>query len=145
MYTYQFTASTCISNLTLRSDYMYVCRSRSRGDSLERSYHFLRPTVHNYPRMPPLFRGTITAEVVSAVRSKGHHATYILRMCTFNETTAVQLSITSPRPLSPQHFVPGPNMFGGTTGRSFGERLHYGIAGGKSRLAGLSPGKRDLV
>ena len=25
--------------------------------------------------------------------------------------------------------LPGPNMFGGTTGRSPGERPHYGIAG----------------
>ena len=28
-----------------------------------------------------------------------------------------------------RYFVPGPNMFGGITGRSPGERPHYGIAG----------------
>ena len=39
-------------------------------------------------------------------------------------------------------FVPGPNKFGGITGRSPGERPHYGIAGespacrGKSRQTG---------
>ena len=39
-------------------------------------------------------------------------------------------------------FVPGPNKFGGITGRSPGERSHYGIAGdspacrGKSRQTG---------
>ena len=38
-----------------------------------------------------------------------------------------------------RYFVPGPNMFGGITGRSPGERPHYGIAGE------TSPGKRDLV
>ena len=34
------------------------------------------------------------------------------------------------------YFVPGPNMFGGITGRSPGERPHYEIAGGKSRQTG---------
>ena len=35
-------------------------------------------------------------------------------------------------------FVPGPNKFGGITGRSPGERPHYGIAK-------ESPGKRVLM
>ena len=40
--------------------------------------------------------------------------------------------------------LPGPNMFGGTTGRSPGKRPHYGIDG-KVPLSGTFPGKRDLV
>ena len=86
---------------------------------------FLRPTVHTIPECPR-FPGTITADWFwLCVRSP----------CTLDENSCA-ISITSPRSLSPQHFVPGPNMFGGTTGRSPGERPHYGIAG---------PGKWDLV
>ena len=84
----------------------------------------LRPTVHTILKCPH-FPGTITAEWFRlCVRSQCHH---ISRMRTFDENSCA-ISITSPRSLSPQHFVPGPNMFGGTTGRSPGERPHYGIA-----------------
>ena len=63
------------------------------------------------------------------VRSPCHHNS---RMRTFDENSCA-ISITSP-----SSFVPGPNKFGGITGRSPGERPHYGIAG-------ESPGKRDLM
>ena len=44
-----------------------------------------------------------------------------------------------------RYFVPGPNMFGGITGRSPGERPHYGIAGESPTFSGTFPGKRDIV
>ena len=66
------------------------------------------------------------------VRSLCHHNS---RMRTFDENSCA-ISITSPRSLFRS---PGPNKFGGITGRSPSERPHYGIAGGKSRLPGKVP------
>ena len=107
-------------------------------DSLERSYLFYdRPSTLS--SNAPAFRGQSRLSGFCCanglcVRSPCHHNS---RMRTFDENSCA-ISITSPRSL----FVPGPNKFGGITGRSPGERPHYEIAGespacrGKSRQAG---------
>ena len=89
----------------------------------------------HYHRMPPL-SGDNHGWVVSAVRTGcalGHRATTI-RACAHLMKTAARYQLRA----QGRSFVPGPNKFGGITGRSPGERPHYGIAG-------ESPGKRDLM
>ena len=96
---------------------------------------FLRPTVHTIIECRR-FPGTITVEWFSAVRTGcalGHRATTI-RACAHLMKTAAQYQLRA----QGRSFVPGPNKFGGITGRSPGERPHYGIAG-------ESPGKRELM
>ena len=81
----------------------------------------------HYHRMPPL-SGDNHGWVVSAVRTScalGHRATTI-RACTDLMKTAARYHLRA----QGRSFVPGPNKFGGITGRSPGERPHYGIAGG---------------
>ena len=93
----------------------------------------------HYHRMPPL-SGDNHGWVVSAVRTGcalGHRATTI-RTCTHLMKTAARYQLRA----QGRSFVPGPNKFGGITGRSPGERPHYGIVGespacrGKSRQTG---------
>ena len=75
--------------------------------------------------------------VVFAVRTGfalGHRAS-TFHACAHLITTAVRYQLRA----QGRYFVPEPNMVGGVTGRSPGERPHDGIAGGKSCLAGLSP------
>ena len=66
------------------------------------------------------------------------HSATRFRACAHLMRTAVRYQLRA-QGRSP---LPGPNMFGGTTGRSPGERPHYGIAGespvcqGKSRQTG---------
>ena len=89
----------------------------------------------HYRRMPPL-SGDNHGWVVSAVRTGcalGHRAITI-RACAHLMKTAAQHQLRA----QGRSFVPGPNKFGGITGRSPGERPHYGIAG-------ESPGKWDLM
>ena len=78
--------------------------------------------------------------MVSAVRTGcalGHRATTI-RACAHLMKTAARFQLRA----QGRSFVPGPNKYGGITGRSPGERPHYGIAGkspacrGKSRQTG---------
>ena len=96
------------------------------GDSLERSYLFLRPTVQTIiecPRLP----GTIAVEWFIAVRTGfalGHRAS-TFHACAHLITTAVRYQLRA----QGRYFVPEPNMVGGVTGRSPGERPHDGIAG----------------
>ena len=91
---------------------------------------FLRQTVHTILECPPLSGDN---HGWSGFGCALGHAHILME-------TAVRYQLS----LSPQHFVPGPNMFGGTTGRSPSERPHYGSAG-KVPLSGTFPGKRDLV
>ena len=96
---------------------------------------------HHGRYCPPL-SGDNHGWVVSAVRTGcalGHRATTI-RACAHLMKTAARYQLRA----QGRSFVPGPNKFGGITGRSPGERPHYGIAG-KVPLAGESPGKRDLM
>ena len=104
------------------------------GDSLRGLIYFTTDRPH-YTRMPPL-SGDNHGWVVSAVRTGcalGHRATTI-RACAHLMKTAARYQLWA----QGRSFVPGPNKFGGITGRSPGERPHYGIAG-------ESPGKRDLM
>ena len=93
----------------------------------------------HYHRMPPL-SGDNHGWVVSAVRTGcaiGHCATTI-RACAHLMKTAARYQLRA----QGRSFVPGPNKFGGITGRSPCERPHYGIARespacrGKSRQTG---------
>ena len=96
---------------------------------------FLTTDRPHYHRMPPL-SGDNHGWVVSAVRTGcalGHRATTI-RACAHLMKTSARYQLRA----QGRSFVPGPNKFGGITGRSPGERPHYGIAGG-------SPGKRNLM
>ena len=80
----------------------------------------------HYHRMPPL-SGDNHGWVVSTVRTGcalGHRATTI-RACAHLMKTAARYQLQA----QGRSFVPGPNKFGGITGRSPGKRPHYGIAG----------------
>ena len=107
-----------------------VCRGQF-GEVLS----FFTTDRPHYHRMPPL-SGDNHGWVVSAVRTGcalGHRATTI-RACAHLMKTAARYQLRA----QGRSFVPGPNKFGGISGRSPGERPHYGIAG-------ESPGKRDLM
>ena len=108
------------------------------GDSLRGFIYFTTDRPH-YTRMPPL-SGDNHGWVVSAVRTGcalGHRATTI-RACAHVMKTAARYQLRA----QGRSIVLGPNKFGGITGRSPGERPHYGIAGespacqGKSRQTG---------
>ena len=74
--------------------------------------------------------------VVSAVRTGcalGHRATTI-RACAHLMKTAMRYQLRA----QGRSFVPGPNKFGGITGRSPGERPHCEIAGGSPACGGKS-------
>ena len=85
---------------------------------------FLRPTVHTVFSNAPTFRGQSRLSSFSCVLDHMYSAT-TFGACAHLMKTAVryQLQAQGRSPLS------GPNMFGGTSGRSPGERPHYGIAG----------------
>ena len=100
------------------------------GDSLERSYLFYdRPSTLS--SNAPAFRGQ--SRLSGFCCALGHRATTI-RACAHMMKTVARYQLRA----QGRSFVPGPNKFGGITGRSLGERPHYGIAG-------ESPGKRDLM
>ena len=80
----------------------------------------------DYHRMPPP-AGDNHGWVVFAVRTGfalGHRAS-TFHACTHLITTAVRYQLRA----QGRYFVPEPNMVGGVTGRSPGERPHDGIAG----------------
>ena len=83
---------------------------------------FLRPTIHTVFSNVPTFRGQSRLSGFGCVLD---HSATTFGACAHLMKTAVryQLRAQGRSPLS------GPNMFGGTTGRSPGERPHYGIAG----------------
>ena len=98
-----------------------VCRGQF-GEVLS----FLRPTIQTIIKCPRL-PGTITVEWFFAVRTGfalGHRAS-TFHACAHLITTAVRYQLRA----QGRYFVPEPNMVGGVTGRSPGERPHDGIAG----------------
>ena len=90
---------------------------------------FLWPTVHTTFSNAPTFRGQSRLSDFGCALD---HSATRFRACAHLMKTAVRYQLRA-QGRSP---LPGPNMFGGTTGRSPGERPHYGIAGGKSRQTG---------
>ena len=109
--------------------------SRLRG-TVWRGLIFFTTDRPDYHRMPPP-AGDNHGWVVFAVRTGfalGHRAS-TFRACAHLITTAVRYQLRAQGRFS----SPEPNMFGGDAGKSPGERPHDVIAGGKSRLAGLSP------
>ena len=84
---------------------------------------FLRLTVHTISSNAPTFWGQSRLSGFGCALN-GHSAT-TFRACAHLMKTAVRYQLRA-QGRSP---LPGPNMFGGTTGRSPGERPHYGIAG----------------
>ena len=81
----------------------------------------------DYHRMPPP-AGDTHGWVIFAVRTGfalGHHAS-TFHACAHLITTAVRYQLRA----QGRYFVPEPNMVGGVTGRSPGERPQDGIAGG---------------
>ena len=90
---------------------------------------FLWPTVHTTFSNAPTFRGQSRLSDFGCALD---HSATRFRACAHLMKTAVRYQLRA-QGRSP---LPGPNMFGGTTGRNPSERPHYGIAGG-------SPGKRD--
>ena len=103
--------------LTLRSDWVPFT-----GDSLERSYFFLRPTVHTVFSNAPTFRGQSRLSGFGCVLD---HCATTFGACAHLMKTAVRYQLRA----QGRSLLSGPNMFGGTTGRSPSERPHYGIAG----------------
>ena len=97
---------------------------------------FLRPTVHTVFSNAPTFRGQSRLSGFGCFGCVLDHSATTFGACAHLMKTAVryQLRAQGRSPLS------GPNMFGGTTGRSPGERPHYGIAG-ESPLSRTFPGK----
>ena len=102
--------------LSLRSDGVPFA-----GDSLERSYLFYdRPS--RLSSNAPACRGQ--SRLSGFCCALGHRAS-TFHACAHLITTAVRYQLRA----QGRYFVPEPNMVGGVTGRSPGERPHDGIAG----------------